>query len=232
VPVLSVIALVPSAPVLVPELAGAAAVEVTDIHDAVLTAGSRLPDRWLAVGVASADQAFGPGTRGTFAGYGVDVPVLLSPDAARSAVVDIPLAGLFAGWIRGQTNPNAYVEVRLHAADHAAEVAVERGQALRAEIDAIPEAVGVLVVADGTKTLTPPAPGGYDPHSQAVQDALDTALATADPAALLGLPDAVVGRVAFQVLAGLLQGDSVAVTELARGAPYGVGYFVGLWNRI
>ena len=37
-----------------------------------------------------------------------------------------------------------------------------------------------------------------------------------------------VGRVAYQVLAGLA-GPGATATELYRGAPYGVGYFVGSW---
>jgi hypothetical protein len=228
---LAVIALVPSAPVLVPELAGAAAAEVADIREAALRAARELPDRWVAVGVGPTDQAFGPKTRGTFAGYGVDVPVLLSPDAAQSAVVDVPLAVLFAGWVRSQVNSGARVDVRIYAADLNVEAALGRGRALRAEIDATPDAVGVLVVADGANTLTPSAPGGYDPNAQAAQDTLDKALAAADCAPLLGLPDGIVGRVAWQVLTGLIDGDPVSATELARSALYGVGYFVGVWNR-
>jgi hypothetical protein len=231
VPVLAVIALVPSAPVLVPELAGVAAAEVASIREAVMTAAGRLPDRWVAIGVGSTDQTFGPETRGTFAGYGVDVPVLLSPDAAGAAVAAVPLAVLFAGWVRGQVNPHARVDVRVYPADLDVGAAAQHGRVLRAEIDAIPDQIGVLVVADGANTLSPSAPGGYDPGAPAVQDALDNALATPEPATLLRLSDGVVGRVAFQVLAVLVEGESVLATELARSAPYGVGYFVGVWRR-
>ncbi len=73
------------------------------------------------------------------------------------------------------------------------------------------------------------APGGYDPDSIPVQAALDDALAGGDAAALARLPDTVVGRVAYQVLAGL--GDPPrSAKELYRGAPYGVGYFAGVWH--
>ena len=91
------------------------------------------------------------------------------------------------------------------------------------------EAVGVLIVADGANTLTASAPGGHDPQSEAVQAALDHALATGDATALTRLPDGPVGRVAYQVLAGLAPHPDGAVA-LAAGAPYGVGYFVGTWN--
>jgi len=47
-----------------------------------------------------------------------------------------------------------------------------------------------------------------------------------------------VGRVAYQVLAGLAPGESSSsyrrgartAEELYRGAPYGVGYFAGVWH--
>ena len=88
----------------------------------------------------------------------------------------------------------------------------------------------MLVIADGANTLTPPAPGGYDPDAEPVQAALDHALAGGDTLALAALPGFVVGRVAYQVLAGLAGPNPRSAKELARGAPYGVGYFVGVWT--
>ena len=231
---LAAIALTPSAPVLVPELAGAAAAEVTEFRDAALTAAATLPDRWIAIGIGSADQVIGPCTRGTFAGYGVDVPVALSPDAlspdAPDTATALPLCALFTGWLRGLANPRARAEVRVYAADQDVDDALSIGRQLRAQIDEIDGPVGVLVVADGANTLTPPAPGGYDPSAESVQTALDNALATGDAAALTRLPATIVGRVAYQVLAGLVEPGPRSAKELARGAPYGVGYFIGLWH--
>ena len=225
---LSAIALTPSAPVLVPELAGAAAPEVAEFGAAALTAAAELPDRWVVVGVGAQDQIIEPDTRGTFAGYGVDVAVTLSP-AAPATVSALPLCALFAGWLRGLANPAARAQVRVYRADHDADTAVALGRALRAEIDAADGPVGVLVVADGANTLTPPAPGGYDPDAGPVQAALDDALARGGAAALTRLPGGIVGRVGYQVLAGLTEPGPRTAKELVRGAPYGVGYFVGLW---
>jgi hypothetical protein len=232
--VLAAIGLTPSAPVLIPELAGAAAGEVVAMRASALAAAGELPDRWIAVGVAGrskggGDRIIEPATRGTFAGYGVDVAVMLAPDAPET-VSELPLCALFAGWLRGQVNPDARVQVRAYAADLDADAALARGRALRDEIDRAAEPIGILVVADGTNTLTPTAPGGYDPDAAAVQAALDDALAAADVAALTRLPDGVVGRVAYQVLAGLAGIGRCAGRELARGAPYGVGYFAGVWT--
>lgn len=229
---LTAIAIVSSAPVMVPELAGAAAAEVAGLREAVFAAASALPGRWIAVGVGpagSSDTVVAPTAGGTFAGYGADVRVALAPGGGGTTDM-LPLCALVAGWVRRQVAPDATVEVRAYAGDHTVEVAVDLGRALRVEIDAQPEPVGVLVVADGAHTLTPTAPGGFDPGAAADQAALDEALARGDVAALRRLAPTVVGRVAYQVLAGLAEAGPVSASELHRSAPYGVGYFVGRWH--
>ncbi|HTI76402.1 MAG TPA: hypothetical protein VL634_15500 [Mycobacterium sp.] len=224
---LSAIAIIPSAPVMVPELAADAAGELADLREAVVTAAASLPPRWIAIGVGGADAVVGPDSVGTFAGYGVDLRVTLSPDVSGGPA-ELPLCALVAGWVRGTANPDARAEVLVYAAGHSADAALARGRRLRADIDAAADSIGVLVVADGAYTLTPTAPGGYDPDSIPVQAALDDALAGGDAEALTRLPDAIVGRVAYQVLAGLVEPRSAK--ELYRGAPYGVGYFAGVWQ--
>jgi len=131
--VLSAIAIVPSAPVLVPELAGAAAAEVADLAAAALAAAALLPPRWIAVGTGPADAALGPNACGTFAGFGADVRVRLSPGTEAS--VEFPVCALLAGWVRGQAKPEASVQVRVYGSDHDADAALDLGRRLRAEID-------------------------------------------------------------------------------------------------
>jgi hypothetical protein len=232
--VLGAIAIVPSAPVLVPELAGAAAAEVADLRAAVLAAAALLPPHWVAVGVGPADDVLepdGPNT-GTFAGFGVDIRVRLSPGAPDGVEppVQFPVCALLAAWVRGRARPEASLQVRVYRGDQAADAALARGRQLRAEIDRSPEPVGVLVVADGANTLTPAAPGGYHPGDADAQLALDDALANGDVAAVAQLPPQILGRVAFQVLAGLTEPGPRSAKELYRGAPYGVGYFAGAWQ--
>ncbi len=225
---LTAVAIIPSAPVLVPELAGAAAAEITELTAAVRTAAAYLPQRWIAVGVDAVAQRVGPEAAGTFAGYGADVPVALSSGAHDAS--DLPLCALMTAWVRGLAAPQASAETYCYPASLTADSAVASGRKLRAEINGVAEPVGVLVVADGCHTLTPPAPGGYDPAAQAVQTAMDDALAVGNTAALTELPAGVVGRVAFGVLAGLAGDGPRCARELYRGAPYGVGYFVGVWQ--
>lgn len=227
---LSAIAIIPSAPVLVPELAGAAAAEVSDLTAAVVAAAALLPGRWLAIGTGRNDDVLGPQTVGTLAGYGADVRVRLSPGGPDIAEAEIPLCALLAGWVRGQAQPEAAAQVRVYRADHDADTALALGRQLRADIDRQAEPIGVLVVADGANTLTPSAPGGYDPGDADAQQSLDDALATGDVVALSRLPQQILGRVAFQVLAGLAAPAPRSAKELYRGAPYGVGYFAGAWQ--
>jgi hypothetical protein len=207
---------------MVPELAATAAEELACLREAVYTAAGSLPSRWIAVGVGAADAMLGPDGAGA-----ADTPS------------ELPLCALIAGWVRGQAKPGARAEVRVYAADHDVDAALAHGRRLRAEIDEAVDPVGVLVVADGAHTLTPPAPGGYEPDSIPTQAALDDALAAGDAVALTRLPDTIVGRVAYQVLAGLMgyPGSSSrpdpaprSAKELYRGAPYGVGYFAGVWQ--
>jgi hypothetical protein len=227
--VLSSIVMIPSAPVMVPELAGSAARELADLREAVFAAAAALPMRWIAVGVGTTDAVVGPERVGTFAGYGVDLRVAMSPQA-DDVPGELPLCALIAGWVRGQVKPEAHIEVRTYTDDHDVDAALDRGRRLRAEIDEAADPIGMLVVADGAYTLTPPAPGGYDPESIPVQAALDDALARGDAAALTRLPNAIVGRAAYRVLAGLTGPAPRSAKELYRGAPYGVGYFVGVWQ--
>lgn len=224
---LAAIAIIPSAPVLVPAVSGAAA-EITDLRDAVFAAAATLPDRWCAVGADRADTVIAPDAAGTFAGYGVDLRVQLSPTPAP--VRALPLCALITGWVRGLVRPQARAEVHVVRDDDDPVRALARGRALRAAFDGVAEPIGVLLVADGAHTLSPTAPGGHQPASVAVQSALDDALAAGDVGALARLPGSIVGRAAWQVLAGLTHPGPRAAKELYRGAPYGVGYFAGIWQ--
>jgi hypothetical protein len=227
--VLSTIAIIPSAPVLVPELAGAAADEVAELRAAMVAAVAALPPRWVVVGVGAADAVVGPESVGTFAGFGADLVVRLSPEASGPPV-ELPLCALIAGWMRDQAQPDARAEVRVFAARHDLDAALARGRQLRNEVEQSTEPTGVLVIADGANTLSPAAPGGYHPADVDVQRVLDDALGCGDVAALTRLPEHVVGRVAFSVLAGLAEPAPRSAKELYRAAPYGVGYFAGVWQ--
>lgn len=208
---------------------------MAELRAAVLAAAAALPPRWVVIGGGDADRVIGEDGAGTFAGFGVDLPVQLGPSDRTAAPqpAALPLCALIAGWVRGQARPDARAEVRVYAdpdTDPDPDTGAVHGRNLRAEIDRSAEPIGVLVVADGTNTLTPAAPGGHRPSDAAVQRALDDALGRGDTEVLRRLPPQVVGRTALAVLAGLIGRAPRAATELYRGAPYGVGYFVGTWT--
>ncbi|MEU7629212.1 hypothetical protein AB0C34_04385 [Nocardia sp. NPDC049220] len=247
----SLAALVPSPPILVPELCGgtdSAGIDHPDHPDqrAVLRAAvldvvctfADVSDRWMVLGVGVADDVLGPETVGTFRGFGADLRVGLSSAAVAGpdeADPGLALPALIAGWLRGRTAPAAVAQARIVARDASPDHCAELGAQLRAELDVTDASVGVLVVADGAATLSTKAPGYLDERADAVQDALDRALTAGDRASIHALEPALCaelalsGRSAYQVLAGLFRADPVVETRY-RDAPFGVGYHVSLWR--
>ncbi|KAA0023348.1 class III extradiol dioxygenase subunit B-like domain-containing protein [Antrihabitans cavernicola] len=233
-------ALVPSPPVLVPELNGADATATAELRDAALAVVTRLADSasvWTVLGTGATEQTISSDAVGSFAGFGVDVPVSLSPDPASTPDLELPLAALVAGWLRGRVAPHAVVDVRIFARDSSPMACADAGARLRRDLDADPQPHGLLVIADGANTLTPKAPGSFDPRSPEFQNELDEALAAGDCAAIAQLDPVVCeefgafGRAAWQVLASVFDSvdDKPDATTLYSSAPFGVGYHVGLW---
>ncbi len=239
-------ALVPSPPLLVPQLTGGGASEADAVRAAALEAAAvlgRSASRWIALGVGERAQTVAPTTRGNFRGYGVDVEVGLSPGSDSGAGfgdldASMPLAALIAAWLRDRTSTNAVVEARILAEDTAPDASERLGRELRARMDDSGENWGLIVVADGATTLTPKAPGSFDDRAPGQQNAIDDALGTADVHALAQLDREVcrelgVGGVpAWQALAGAVHGLAVVPRTLYRGSPFGVGYFVGTWESV
>ncbi len=238
--VLRAVGLVPSPPLLVPELTGAGVPEVAPVRTAALAAAAMLAsqaERWLVLGSADAERTIAPSGCGSFAGFGVDVSVELSPHSDRFDP-QLPLAALIAGWLRGRVAPESTIEVRL--VDRAASLTdcFLLGRELRAELDASSVPYGLLAVADGATTLTVKAPGSYDERAEAVQQRIDDALGSADPSLLADLDPAVCdqlgidGLAVWHTLTGVLGGERPRTRTLYRGAPFGVGYFVGTWELV
>lgn len=245
-----VAAFVPSPPVLIPELTGRGADEAATVRAAALVGAEYLAavaDRWLAVGVDDHSGHISSQSAGTFAGFGVDVPVSLSPRTHDPdsdppppdlPLPDLPLPALIAAWLRGRVAPAATVDVHLVGRDLSAARCAQVGRELRSVMDAQPETWGVLVIGDGATTLTSKAPGSFDDRAENVQRRIDDALATADVAALsaldreLCLEVGVSGLQAWQTLVGVVGDEHIDARTLYRGAPFGVGYFVGVWEPV
>ena len=211
-------AVCPHPPLLVPELASGAAVEMNDIRAGCLSAAGRLfdadPELLLVVG---ADM----GLRATsFAPWGVDVPV--------DVPEPVPLPLLVGGWLtRGRLRSFAGVSPELDAADCAA---------LGADLAAAAERVALLVMGDGSARHSEKAPGYLDSRAAPYDAAVTAALAAVDLDALLALDPAeaddllVAGRAPWQVLAGAARGASLTADQASLSAPYGVGYHLVIWS--
>lgn len=155
------VAVIPGAPLLVPELVGTPGDPDADrLRAAALAAGAWLGDRARTWRVVAAGQLTWPdGAAGTFAGFGADVIVTTGPggpsnDLPPSPTWPVPL--LIAAWLRGAAAPS----VRLVDGD---------------------DAEGLLFVLDGPNTLTARAPGGHRPEDNAVFEAQVAAVTDGGP---------------------------------------------------
>lgn len=241
---------VPQPPLLVPELVGGAVSETAELRAACEAATRRLVGagarRWLAVGVDESGPRTVPAcANGTFAGYGVHVPVsLAASDAASggacppSPAQPLPLPLLVAGWLRARVDGAATVVGELVHPLAAAGDCAARGHALADELGGAGEPVGLLVLGDGASTHPAPGAGRIDERAGPFDDTVRGALAGADTGALLGLDTELAaelgatGRAAWQVLAGAASRTGVPWQGelLYSGAPYGVAYHVAVWR--
>jgi hypothetical protein len=239
---------VPQPPLLVPELVGGAVSETAELRAACEAAARRLVAagamRWLAVGVDDSGPRTVPASaNGTFAGYGVHVPVSLAAPSAGSdgscpSVPPLPLPLLVAGWLRARVDGAATVIGELVHPLTLTDECAERGQKLVDELAGVDEPVGLLVLGDGANTHPAPGAGRVDERAGPFDDTVRAALAGADTGALLDLDAELAaelgatGRAAWQVLAGAASGLGVPWQGelLYSGAPYGVAYHVAVWR--
>jgi hypothetical protein len=236
--------IVPHPPLLVPELVGGSRIRTEPVRAACVTAARRLAgvaQDWVAVAADPNGPVTLPaGARGTFAGYGVDVPVSLDPtrDGTTAPDLTMPLPALVAGWLREQAGARR-VRVRLVEPGLPTEDCRREGAEIAADL-AGQDPVGLLVLGDGSNRHTERAPARPDDRAGAFDAGVRAALAAADPKALLAIdPDlaaelGAVGRAAWQVLAGavLAVGGEWTGDVLYSDQPFGVAYHVAVWDQV
>lgn len=231
-------AVCPHPPLIVPELAGAAAGELDELRAACATAVARLlaadPEVILLVGAGPRTERFGAADYGSLRGYGLDRTVRLWKISCSGAEV-LPLSLTIGAWLLGRTGTELPRQAHAVAADAAPAECADLGATLADQ----PGRTALLVLGDGSACRGRQAPGYDDPRASAYDDGVARALADADAEALLDLDPAlsaqlrVAGRAPWQVLAGAAR----AAGGLWRGdlgyyqAPYGVSYFVANWER-
>jgi hypothetical protein len=218
-------AVVPSAPLLVPDLAGRSAVLDVDLRDAAQDAVA-----WLLAGGEEPVVVVGGAARtgpvvGAWDWRGFGLP------PRRPGQDRLPLALALGDWLLDQADPDrprtlVGVDPETDAAGCARLGAglVDRGD------------VRLLVVGDGSARRSEKAPGYLDPRAEAFDARAEQALGQADVAGLLSLSEPLArdliaaGRGAWQALAGAAGEADYAAELLWSGAPYGVAYLVARWT--
>jgi hypothetical protein len=245
-----VAAVLPHPPLLVPELAGAAAAELDPLRAAcreALAAVVAAAELTILVGDGPVWGVPEPSAPGSFAPYGVDVAVAL-PAApadldlpalpAPARLPDLPLSLAVAAHLLAGLDP---APARLLAATvptslgPGAAAAIGRALTDAARGPAVDGPVGLVVMADLSACRTERAPGAFRAEAADVDASVAEALRTGKPARLLDLDPALAsdlmvgGRVPLQVLAGAFESEpAVHGRVLYEDAPYGVGYLVAL----
>jgi len=227
-------AICPPTPLLVPEIAGGAAEDLSDVRDASIEAVGllRAADLDLLVTIAPGDE---PGLRetrfgGTFRRFGVNLGV-------GGEVCAEPCTGLLVGrWlVDGCRSDDA---LSLEGWEIGADTGPGECARIGRELAERSGRVGLLVMGDGSACRTLKAPGYLDERAVPFDDAVSRALGAADTAALAAIdPTAasallVAGRAPWQVLAGAAEAGGVPwrARLLAYSAPFGVGYFSAFWE--
>ena len=228
---ISAVAFVPCAPVLVPELAGGAASELDGLRAAVTAAVTGLGRPTALVGPGPVSAVFGADAWGTLAPYGRDVPAALDgePGAVRPSGPTLPPAlGVAARLAAGPG----------HRFDAAFAIGPDIvGSAVESALQDWCVGGGSLVVAgDGSARRSASAPGYLDDRAAGYDAACVTALASGDPGALARLDvDLGTALLAAGPPVWTAVGRALAGTRFDAGldyddAPYGVGYVVARWT--
>ncbi|MFR9729230.1 hypothetical protein ACL03H_08380 [Saccharopolyspora sp. MS10] len=231
------IAVVPYPPLLVPELTARTSSLIEPVRSACLRATTSLAEsatEWVAVGVDPLGPVvLDPATTGTFAGFGVDVPVSLRDGADLAGPdPDLPLPALIAGLLRARAGAVS-ASVRLLHPDTPAEEAAELG----ARLDAEGPETALLVLAEGGSHRDERSPHPPDPRAAGLDDRLARALREVDGPDLLRLDPrecaelGVRSRASWQVAAGVVATGSWRSEVLYSDAPLGIAYHVGVWTR-
>lgn len=251
--VIEAFVLLPGAPLLVPELMGAAAPELDELRDACVEAARgalagvarAYPDQppvLVAVGpsgevvdTAAGDDGDDAQRPGRWAGrvstsdfgWPVELPPLPgAPDGPANPAV--PTALLGARWVLGQVAGAEPVVARWSGLTWAQ----SEGATAAAAASAPTVLIGCL---DGAMSHGPKAPRGEHPDAAVYDDAIEQALRSGDPAALAAIDAGTgeqvgaLGAPLWSQLGTLLAGREWDARVLWAGHPYGIGYVVASW---
>jgi hypothetical protein len=182
-------------------------------------------ERIVLLGAAGEALIYGPGSAGSFAGYGIDLSVRLPGADTDPANGPLPLALAVGSWLLGQASWTG-ATLGLTCDAHAG---LPSGAALGAND-------GLLVMGDASARRTEKAPGWLDERAADHDAAVSSALASGDPDVLgrldpdLGSQLLAAGVPAWRAASRLLAGTRWEAEISYDDAPYGVGYLVATWS--
>ena len=224
----------PHPPLLLPEIAAGAAVELDEVRCACSTAlaalAARQPDQLVVLGGSKRSQLHSPVARGSLAAYGLAREFHLgSPGCGGD--VNLPLSLTIGAWL---------VAEAFGARSGAVGFGIGPGFAASRpalELLALAESsrIGLVVMGDGSARRSERAPGYLDGRAAGFDAAVEAALRAGDAGALAELPEQLgtellaAGVPAWRAAGALFASDPDIAEVQYAGAPYGVGYFVASW---
>ncbi|MFC4021798.1 class III extradiol dioxygenase subunit B-like domain-containing protein [Micromonospora sp. GCM10011542] len=232
-------AVCPHPPLLVPDVAGAAAPELDDLRAACDAAVGRLlavgPDAVVLLGGGPATGRIDAPATGSLQPWGVDLDVPLTPAQPDRGAV-LPLSLTIGAWLLARHDVRVPVSAVQVAVDADPAELASVGERLAAE----GSRVALLALGDGSACRGEKSPGYDDPRAHPYDQRVAAALAGADLDVLLDLDPAVsaelkaAGRASWQALAGAARATGVdwRGALLHDAAPYGVAYFVASWEPV
>jgi hypothetical protein len=228
-------AVCPCPPLLVPEVAVGAAVELEPLRaacaDALGVIAAARPELVVVVGPGERAGVWEGGGTGTFRPYGVEREVRLGDGGGAQ---DPPLPGSLtvAGWLL----EGAKLAAPLHACAVREDAPADRVLGLGRGLAELADRVALLAVGDGSSSRLVGGAGYQDERAAAFDAAAARALGSADTEALAALDPALAaelgaaGRAPWQVLAGAAGDAGLGGRLLYDESPYGVAYVVAAWS--
>ncbi len=244
-------AVCPTPPLLVPDVAHGAAVELDRLRaacdQAVATLLDARPDRLALVGTGPRTCRHPAGATGDLAGFlgdrvqdGPRVRLGQADGRSDTSTATLPLSLTVGAWLLDRAGASRASSLAALAAPVAqavrADAASAECAALGARLAAGPQRVGLLVLGDGSACRRQGSPGPADERAIDFDAQVSRALGAADADALLRLDPELAaalladGRASWQVLAGAAAGTSLRGRLLYDADPYGVAYHVASWS--
>jgi len=239
---------------IVPEVAAGAAGELDELRAAcdaalarLIAAGAR---RLVVVGPGVEERSYDPPVRGSFRRWGVSLDVTVGGGAPDRDPESLPPSLTVGAWLLRRVLSGEGEPAGAEPAGTAPRVrmATVREDATPAECVALGRRLGdesgedepwaLLILGDGSACRGEKAPGYDDPRAVPFDDRVAAALADVDLDALRDVDPEVArelkvgGRAPWQVLAAAVRatGQPWRGELLHYSAPYGVGYFVAVWE--